>query len=1186
MFANADDDLPDLEDLVEKTIQDTHPSRTIDDVFHDFTIANIAKEFDSSSLAESIKYIYQDENDGSGAGAYENVKRQSTGTPNMTGTDTIPSWGARYYEADLSNCPDGIAGFRSQGDRAGYGVLVIRQDGTIEKLFKGASTDFKKAIILSKEDERDNPISRLLAVAAGIGDAAEYEYDIACGQASMEIIQPSNMNRAFVGKFDEPERFTIRLRIQGPPELGIPTVQGLDSDDFQVYVGSAIPANEATVISGTEVQGEYWLVAQAPNKTTNGDFDLTVKLRTLTNDSEVSSIRYEEKLLDQVIVIDRSGSMMSPSGFTKMDAARNAASIMADAAGSSSQIGSISFGGDNNEPDYTSPFSDASLDSFLKPANDAHRLDVKSAIMGIPDPAPSVMTSIGDGLDQARQEFIVRGSTVGKDIITLLSDGMENEDLYVADVLPALLSQDIEVHSIALGPHADQPLLQDIATQTGGSFYYVDVGTTAPIMAPTSVSNSVQSIDGSMSTMASTSPLSYPLSLRLADTYLAAYEAASDSSRIFETYGSITSSKDINFSLTESQLEDGRVTIAWSNPDSIVSIKVYENNNLLVDGINGVRIYSGDSHAELQVPNLNVGNWKITITSSKQMEYFAALSAKQREGARLELAFDQVLDPAVLSEGGTFKYGKPIRIVAFLDQNNGGINNVKVNANVKHPSGDLDMLPLFDDGAHNDGNANDGIYANIYRRTTLASPTGLSETPGSTNNPSPSIRGSYNVVVFADGNTHSAPGRSSEAFSRIAKSSFNVLDGQETKADRDYDGMPDVYEDSLECLDKTTPDAANDFDSDTLSNFSEWQGGTNPCEQDSDFGGIHDGSERSLGLNPLDPDDDFIPTPRMVDVIKRSSEHQTDDVQLIPGVVTIRYPTHASYQTIRIFRSTSKLGPYNLLADFSPDGSSIYRDQNGIIGTTYYYRIQAVGTSNAESALSPIISGTPKNDPNPPIGNISIAEGSIVDNLNVNLNMRFDHNDVTHFRVKNLNSPTFNSWVAVQNNSHSVSYPWILQPNNNGDAIVIVQFKDNEDNFSLQYTATTKVVGPGQLGEVRGNVSLTGNVPNNILGSIRVSLTNASNIAVRATIPPVYANANGDYRLASVPPGDYNLLINYGALETISLNVSVSSGGVTSVQNQNIDIPAFEFNTPVMGLYSMLVLSLMLTVFGLIRKSF
>ena len=99
-------------------------------------------------------------------------------------------------------------------------------------------------------------------------------------------------------------------------------------------------------------------------------------------------------------------------------------------------------------------------------------------------------------------------------------------------------------------------------------------------------------------------------------------------------------------------------------------------------------------------------------------------------------------------------------------------------------------------------------------------------------------------------------------------------------------------------------------------------------------------------------------------------------------------------------------------------------------------------------------------------------------------------------------------------------------------------------------------------------------------------MTNASNTAVRATVPPVYANANGDYRLASVPAGDYNLLINYGALETISLNVSVSNGVITSVQNQNIDIPAFEFNTPAMGLYSMLVLSLMLTAFGLIRKSF
>ena len=80
------------------------------------------------------------------------------------------------------------------------------------------------------------------------------------------------------------------------------------------------------------------------------------------------------------------------------------------------------------------------------------------------------MTSIGDGLEKARNEFIVRGTTIGEDIITLLSDGMENEGLFAADVLPSLIAQGIEVHSIALGPQADQPLLQDLANQTGGTF--------------------------------------------------------------------------------------------------------------------------------------------------------------------------------------------------------------------------------------------------------------------------------------------------------------------------------------------------------------------------------------------------------------------------------------------------------------------------------------------------------------------------------------------------------------------------------------------------------------------------------------------------------------------------------------------------------------------------------------------
>lgn len=1150
MFAKADDVSSDLEDLVEQTIQDTHPDRTIDDVFIDFAIANIAKEFDVSSLSDAIKYMYQDENDGVSA-PYADVTRTWSGTPNQNDTTSVSRWGAKYYEADVSNCPDGIAGFRSRGDRAGYGTLVVRQNGAVDNLYKGISSDYAKAIILSKEDERDNPINRLIAVAAGLGSDADYEYDIACGQATLDIIQPDSSFLAYVGEHNNPERFAVRLKIQGPPELGIPTVQGLDASDFKVYVGAVDPANEATVISGSEVQGEFWLVAQAPSKPANGDFNLTVKLRTLATDTESLAIRYEEKLLDQVIVIDRSGSMMSPPGFTKMEAARNAASIIADTAGSSSQISSVSFGGDNTETN-----DDATLDRLLKIATDSQRTDVKSAILGIADPAPTVMTSIGDGLEKARNEFIVRGTTIGEDIITLLSDGMENEGLFAADVLPSLIAQGIEVHSIALGPQADQPLLQDLANQTGGTFYYVDVGTSSSSMMASSTTP--------INVPASSSSSSYPLQLRLADTYLASYEAASDSARIKESFGSMGGSQSINFAINESQIEDGRVTVAWSEPAATVSIKVYENNSLLIDGVNGVEIFNGNAHAEIHLPIITQGNLEVTITSSKSMSYFAAVSGKPIAGANMRLAFDQVLDPTVLSEGGTFKFGKPVRIVTFIDQPNGPITNVKVNASIKHPNGSTDMLPLFDDGAHHDGQANDGIYANVYRRTTLASPTGLAD--GST----PSIIGSYNVIVEAFGDTLPTQNRASENFTRIIKASFNIFDGQESKPDRDGDGMPDAYEKSLLCLDETINDAAIDFDIDGLSNQDEWQGGTNPCEQDSDFGGIHDGSERILGLNPLDPEDDFLPTPRLVDVVERSSEHQTDDVKLIPGAVTIRYPTNIAYQGIRIYRSNSATGPFSLLSEFAPDGSSIFRDQSGVIGTTYFYRLQALGTSGAETAWSPVIKGIPKADPNPPIGNVAIAEGAVVSGNAVNIRMFADHSDVSHFRIKNSSDANFSSWLPFTN-----THPWSLQPNSNGRALVIVQYKDGDDNLSLKYKTSAKVITPSQLGEVRGHVTITGYTPDTVAGRIRVSLNNNSQ---GGELAPVYTNASGDYRLSQVPDGSYTLSLSYGDQTPITVNVNVTGGAITNVPNQTFDVPLPETDITILTPLAWLILGGLLTL--------
>jgi len=83
--------------------------------------------------------------------------------------------------------------------------------------------------------------------------------------------------------------------------------------------------------------------------------------------------------------------------------------------------------------------------------------------------------------------------------------------------------------------------------------------------------------------------------------------------------------------------------------------------------------------------------------------------------------------------------------------------------------------------------------------------------------------------------------------------------------DSDGDGMPDWYEDFYS-FDKNNPaDAAQDTDSDGLTNLQEYNKGTNPRIADSDGDGLLDGVETGTGFyssatdtgtNPLDPDTD------------------------------------------------------------------------------------------------------------------------------------------------------------------------------------------------------------------------------------------------------------------------------------------------------------------------------------------
>jgi len=584
--------------------------------------------------------------------------------------------------------------------------------------------------------------------------------------------------------------------------------------------------------------------------------------------------------------------------------------------------------------------------------------------------------------------------------------------------------------------------MQDIAATGAGDYYYVDV---------TDVSASA----ASKSASAAASPAGLTIGNRISDVYLSINDGIQKKDRIFFASGMASGTVNQAINISEGKIDMATFAFSWEDPGAIESVKLYDPDGNVI-GSGDADIYTDSTHVVYQFKNTVPGGaWSAEINAKSTTQYMIAVSGKFKQSVQADLYFSQLPSPSQdCYISSQFVAGLPMTILVSLADMRGGVRNADVLAQIDTPDGLLFDLPLFDDGQHDDGDANDGIYGNVFTRTSAFSQTGVPEKEAMEN---PGKRGSYIVSVVARGIANVEK----EPFTRLLRKAFQIYECYvEVQPDRDGDGMPDRYELLYPCLDPGKKDADQDPDQDGLTNEEEYKHGTNPCDPDTDNGGELDGSEVNRGADPLNPRDDNLPRPFDAEVITTLGDEDPTPL-LFPLTNTIRYPSHPAYHKMILRWGLSKDRLVDSL-EFDPKNPEsgipgILFHKGVILDYKTYYQLIAVGkhgNSETRSVPGPIFTGVARMDPIPPKGWVIINKGALtVPGRLVLLQFDTDPDDV-YVRVTN-GSPSFGakavSIMATDWEKNNGEMDWELEPDENGHATVYVQFMDLADNESVVY---------------------------------------------------------------------------------------------------------------------------------------
>jgi streptogramin lyase len=509
------------------------------------------------------------------------------------------------------------------------------------------------------------------------------------------ILQPTEDQPAWAANSSGGNRVWVRLACAEELDLS--------RANLQVEIGGEPMRDEEgeRIVLHSAFESETWLVLDLGRRDA-GCYDLTVSLGEpvgVRGATAPDSLCYGEEgahLIDRVIAVDRTGSMLynSETGYPypeKMQAAREAASLIVDVSNTGDGIGLISFQLVDENNDYTVQREELTKLEHEFSFVDLDGPDVSEGIRWediTPSPAnwafPSE-TSIGAAIARAWQELDDHGQAGALRHIILVTDGRENYPPYweregaggplkpgVLD-LEGDIEEDLTIHTVGIGEDAELGVLEDIATSTHGFFMPLHEG------------------EGS-----------YSLRSRLTTAFKAFDEDVRGEQRFYYQEGVPESTAvggdlipEVRFTV-EPNLDWMTVTFHWVNssaegvtligPDDAVAAPLTETD---------------DRHTTYRIFEPAAGEWRYQVPGTINLdgEFTTIASAPTSLTARL------VMGETIKGDDGV--WSTPIRIWIAEDV---AVSDATVTAVITRPDRSKTTETLRDDGASSDGGEGDGVY--------------------------------------------------------------------------------------------------------------------------------------------------------------------------------------------------------------------------------------------------------------------------------------------------------------------------------------------------------------------------------------------------------------------------------------------------------------------------------------------